>query len=439
MGSGEMSPGMAAVHADLIRRVGASGRAMMLDTSYGFQENAGEISQRASAYFREKVGHPIRIASLGDRESIDPLALERLYNQLREARLIFAGPGSPSYALRQWRDSQVPELLARRLRDGGCLTFASAAAISLGRFALPVYEIYKVGERAHWLEGLDLLGPVGFDVIIPHYDNAEGGTHDTRYCYMGERRLRQLEQQLPSRTTIFGVAEHTAGIVDLEARTLEVRGRGFVAIRQDGVERRYRRGGPVSLDEVLRRSGGSGARAVPRAAAALRRQPWSSPERAGDQDVDTYQREFDRALDGSDADAAIRAVLDLDNRLASWRADGVDGRALDRARSVYRGMLVRLGEILRQAMAGPREPVAPLVELALRLRDDARRNRRYPEADLVRDALQELGIEVRDTRVGSEWRRSARRPERSGGRSASFGEGVGELAVVERGIEATAR
>jgi cyanophycinase-like exopeptidase len=403
MGSGEMSPRMAAVHADLIRRVGASGRSVMLDTPYGFQENAGEISQRASAYFREKVGHPIRIASLRDRESLDPLALERLYNELREARFIFAGPGSPSYALRQWRDSQVPELLAWRLRDGGCVTFASAAAISLGRFALPVYEIYKVGEPAHWLEGLDVLGRVGFDVIIPHYDNAEGGTHDTRYCYMGARRLRQLEHQLPRGTTIFGVAEHTAGIVDLEARTLEVRGRGFVAIRQDGVERRYRRDGPVSLDEVLRRSSGSRATAVPEAAAPPRREPWSSQQAARGGEVDAYRREFDRALDRADADAAIRAVFDLDDRLASWRADGVNGRALDGARSVYRGMLVRLGEVLRQAMAGPREPVAPFVELALRLRDDARRDRRYPEADLVRDALQELGIEVRDTTVGPEW------------------------------------
>jgi cyanophycinase-like exopeptidase len=402
MGSGEMPPRMAAVHADLIRRVDASARTVMLDTPYGFQENAGEISQRAIAYFREKVGHPIRIASLRDRESIDPLALERLHNELREARFIFAGPGSPSYALRQWRDSQVPELLARRLRDGGCVTFASAAAISLGRFALPVYEIYKVGERAHWLEGLDVLGRVGFDVIIPHYDNAEGGTHDTRYCYMGERRLHQLEHQLPCGTTTFGVGEHTAGVVDLEARTLEVRGRGFVAIRQDGVERRYRRGGPVSLDEVLRRSSGSRATAVPEAAAP-RGEPSSSQPAARDGEVDAYRREFDRALDRSDADAAIRAVFNLDDRLASWRADGVNGRALDRARSVYRGMLVFLREVLRQAMAGPREPVAPFVELTLRLRDDARRDRRYPEADLVRDALQELGIEVRDTPVGPEW------------------------------------
>jgi hypothetical protein len=122
-----MSPRMAAVHADLIRRVDASGRTVLLDTPYGFQENAGDISQRASAYFREKVGHPIRIASLRDRESIDPVALEQLYNELREARFIFAGPGSPAYALRQLRDGVGAEQ-QRALSGAAAGQLASARA-----------------------------------------------------------------------------------------------------------------------------------------------------------------------------------------------------------------------------------------------------------------------------------------------------------------------
>ena len=38
------------------------------------------------------------------------------------------------------------------------------------------------------------------DWLIPHYNNAEGGTHDTRYCYMDERRLSTLEAQLADNT-----------------------------------------------------------------------------------------------------------------------------------------------------------------------------------------------------------------------------------------------
>ena len=78
---------------------------------------------------------------------------------------------------------------------------ASAAALTLGVATIPVYEIYKVGEDPHWLEGLDLLGPAtGLRAaVVPHYDNAEGGNHDTRFCYMGERRLQALEAALPRR------------------------------------------------------------------------------------------------------------------------------------------------------------------------------------------------------------------------------------------------
>ena len=76
---------------------------------------------------------------------------------------------------------------------------ASAAALTLGVVTVPVYEIYKVGDDPRWLEGLDLLGrATGLRAaVVPHYDNAEGGNHDTRFCYMGERRLRDLEAMRP--------------------------------------------------------------------------------------------------------------------------------------------------------------------------------------------------------------------------------------------------
>ena len=95
---------------------------------------------------------------------------------------------------------------------------ASAAAAATGFVAVPVYEIYKVGADPHWLEGLDLFGVLGLKVaVIPHYDNAEGGTHDTRFCYLGERRLAVLERELPADAAVLGVDEHTALILDLVA------------------------------------------------------------------------------------------------------------------------------------------------------------------------------------------------------------------------------
>src|SRR5262249_5481054 len=151
-------------------------------------------------YFEQSVGHTLELASFRSAAAPDPLDYERMLVCLRGAHYVFAGPGSPSYALRQWVDSLIPKVLIEKLQaggSGGCVTFASAAAVTLGRLAVPVYEIYKAGEDPHWMEGLDLMAELGLNVaVIPHYDNAEGGTHDTRFCYLGEPRLAQLEAEL---------------------------------------------------------------------------------------------------------------------------------------------------------------------------------------------------------------------------------------------------
>jgi len=405
MGSGETAPTMVSVHADLMSRVGSPpSSAVMLDTPYGFQENAEEISGKTQAHFRDKVGHPLEIASLRDRDTAEPLALERLHNQLRDANYIFAGPGSPSYALRQWRGSRIPELIAGHLAFGGCITFASAAAVTLGRLALPVYEIYKVGDPTHWLAGLDLLRPFGLDfAVIPHYDNSQGGTHDTRYCYMGYRRLLQLEEQLPSGLDILGVAEHTAAIFDLDAGTLEVRGRGFVALRRAGVEHRFEPGPPIDLDDLRRGPGGTVHR--PTSEVALR-DDGATQSSGGVSPLlgvaEGHRRDFESALKRSDSDTALAAMLDLDDQLAACATDTLDSDEMRKGRSILRGMMVRLGEAAQRGLADPQKTVAPFVRLALQLRDEARRDGRYADADTVRDALTELGIEVRDTPTGTE-------------------------------------
>src|SRR5215207_5764041 len=131
MGSGETSPTMSKVHRDLLARVG-SGSAVMLDTPFGFQENADDIAAKALAYFKESVQRELMVASFRAAEGADPLAYETMLARLREASYVFAGPGSPSYALAQWAASQVPAVLAQKLRAGGCVTFASAAACTLG-------------------------------------------------------------------------------------------------------------------------------------------------------------------------------------------------------------------------------------------------------------------------------------------------------------------
>ena len=400
MGSGETSPTMSKVHRDLFARLGLGpAPAGMLDTPFGFQENAADISAKAVAYFRESVQRDLTVLSFRSMDDIDPLAYETMLARLREVAYVFAGPGSPSYALAQWKPSQVPAVLADKLRTGGCVTFASAAACTLGPFALPVYEIYKVGDRVRWLEGLDLMGSVvGLPaVVVPHFNNAEGGNHDTRYCYMGERRLSLLEAQLPPELFILGVDEHTACIFDLDAGTATVAGLGSVTVRKRGEMSAVASGTTLGINELV----GSAAREV-RAAAP----PPLAAAAAADPlevDIDRFEKSFDAALTAGDVPAAVKIVLELDDLLHDWSRDTTQSDILDRGRAGLRAMVVRLGEAAESGVRDPREVVGPFVEALLDARRQARADRRWSDADTLRDSLLAAGVEVRDTTDGTEW------------------------------------
>ena len=155
-------------------------------------------------------------------------------------------------ALRQWAGSAVPGAVAAKLRRGGAVTFASAAALTLGRLTVPVYEIYKVGEDPYWLDGLDLLAEIGISAtVIPHYDNAEGGHHDTRFCYLGERRLQMLEAQMPDDMHVIGIDEHTGIVIDIDAESATVVGNGTVTVRKNGQSTVFPTGSQLHLDQCL--------------------------------------------------------------------------------------------------------------------------------------------------------------------------------------------
>jgi hypothetical protein len=289
------------------------------------------------------------------------------------------------------------------------VTLASAAAITLGVVSLPVYEIYKVGEPVHWLEGLDLLGAAGIRAaVITHWDNAEGGTHDTRFCYMGESRLRQLEALLPEGAAILGVDEHTALILDLVAERVEVRGRGRAVVRREGSETALPTGTEISLMEL--RGLLSGAAPAATATAVVAAPPEGSdapPEPAQREEpfialLAERQDQFDRAREGRDVEGMVAAILAVESALDEWSNETFSGDERERGRALLRRMVTRLGEVATEGAADPRERVAPFVEAILALRRDFRSERRFDDADRLRDLLTGCGVEVRDGRQGEE-------------------------------------
>jgi cyanophycinase-like exopeptidase len=398
MGSGETAPTMIKPHRELFARVPGGGPAVLLDTPYGFQENADDISRRAQAYFGASVGAKVDVVTW--RSAPEPgVARERALATLRSARWLFAGPGSPTYALRQWSGTPVPDVLRQTLGDGGVVIFASAAALTLGSHTVPVYEIYKAGAEPYWHEGMNLVeAATGLPaVVIPHYDNAEGGHHDTRYCYLGERRLSRLEPELPDESFILGVDEHTACVLDLEERSATVVGNGTVTVRRRGASRAFATGTVLGFDDLAGASAGS---SPDRGGAAPAGDGGRSLERADipslRTEADRLDAEFGAALAARDVAGCVSAALGLEQVLVDWSNDTYDSDEGEHARSVLRGMVVRLGELASVGARDPREIVAPYVDALLDLRTSARAGRDFATSDAIRDRLVAAGVEIHD-------------------------------------------
>jgi cyanophycinase-like exopeptidase len=404
MGSGETAPTMVKPHRSIFERVGDR-PAVLLDTPYGFQSNADDISSRAVGYFAASVGRRIEVVSWRTAPPAG-LARERAIATLNSAGWIFAGPGSPTYALKHWRGTPVESALVDVLARDGVVVLASAAALTLGSHTVPVYEIYKAGDDPHWEPGLDLVRKVtGLPaVVIPHYDNAEGGNHDTRYCYLGEGRLSTMERGLPAEAFVLGVDEHTAVLLDLGERTAMVVGNGTLTIRRAGRQVVYPAGTMLGFDELA--TGTGPAASAARADGRVDVEPAGRPP-AEASSLRTATEEivarFDDALGRSDVDACVEALLELEQTLLDWSADTLTSDEGDFARGQLRAMVVRLGELATRGARDPREVVGPFVESLLELRRRSREARDFATSDWVRDRLSAGDVEVRDTPDGAEW------------------------------------
>ncbi len=414
MGSGETSPTMVTVHRALASRLTARPSAVLLDTPYAFQENAADVSARAQAYFARSVGLDVTVTSGG------PAAL-------RAADWAFSGPGSPTYALGRWQhDGTAQSLRDRIAARTGVTVMASAAAAAIGCAALPVYEIYKAGAAPHWLDGLDLTALCGLRVaVIPHYDNTEGGTHDTRYCYLGERRLAALERELPDGAAVLGVDEHTAAIIDLDTGQVQVAGRGTVTVRRTGRSTALPAGTVIPLDDLRRltRHGAGAVTTLPAASgpASGADPPSPAPGRAATlTEITTAAADaFDAAADARDAPAMTAAILDLEQAVSDWAADTEEDQGTTQSRAALRGLISRLGDFAAATADAPGERLAVAVAPLLALRADLRAQGLYPAADTIRDALTMAGLQIRDTAEGTHWTLPHRLPGAlSGGEQA---------------------
>lgn len=259
MGSGETSPMAGQVYEtlarELLNRFPPPLQISVLETPAGFEGNAQRVAGRVVEFLSTRLQnyHPQvqAIAARKKGSQFSPDALD-IVKPLYDSQMIFFGPGSPTYTVRQLIDSLAWHILLARHRLGADLVLASAAIISLSALSLPVYEIYKVGEDVHWKPGLDFFKPYGLNLaIIPHWNNRDGGDElDTSRCFMGQERFDQLRAMLPPDMTILGIDEHSALTIDLGARSCIVRGIGQVHIVNGADQQECSAGCSFSIEDL---------------------------------------------------------------------------------------------------------------------------------------------------------------------------------------------
>lgn len=392
---------MAEIHRGLLALASPAPRPVFIDTPAGFEPNVDQIAAKAVVYFERNFSLDLTVAHYQAPDA-SAAAVAAAISAIRQADYLFAGPGSPSYAVTTWADSQVWRAILDRWREGAVLVFASAAALSLGRFTIPVYEIYKAGQAVCWMDGLDLLAELGLvAAVVPHWNNASGEQHDTRFAYMGAARFTELEDQLPPETLIVGVDEYTALIIDPASREATIMGSGQVTLRHTCRQRVYGKGDRFPLDIDLDSAADVAALAA--------RDPVQAPANGhveGELDILVLRDATRAALDSGDFQRASQGLLALSLIAGAGLEQGLPGRA-ERAVQSLQTLLPLLPTLTPSGAtlaAAERERDA-LLELVIRNRTELRAARQYALADSLRQRLAALGYILEDSTQGTTWRR----------------------------------
>ena len=255
LGSGETSLAGGRIFEQLARQISGPVRIAILETPAGFELNSGQVAGKIADFLKIRLANykpEVEVIAARKKGGIYSPDDPEICAPLLKANLIFMGPGSPTYAIRQLQGSLAWELIRARHRQGATLVFASAATIAVGAFALPVYEIYKVGMDVHNIPGLDIFADLGLRLsIVPHWNNTDGGADvDTSRCFIGMDRFSEWCTSLPDDQTILGLDEHTGIIMDFAKATCQVVGVSSVSLVRACDPKIYPSGTSFPLAEI---------------------------------------------------------------------------------------------------------------------------------------------------------------------------------------------
>ncbi|MBV7328368.1 hypothetical protein KFU94_08930 [Chloroflexi bacterium TSY] len=141
MGSGETSPSIRKVYDWLFQEIGPSIDVAILETPAGFEPNSDYVAGQIGQYLEKHLqNYNPQIHIVPARKRGTPFSPDNpdLIKPMYSANVLMMGPGSPTYAARQLKDSVVWHTLQARHRQGASLILASATTIASSVHALPV-------------------------------------------------------------------------------------------------------------------------------------------------------------------------------------------------------------------------------------------------------------------------------------------------------------
>ena len=255
LGSGETSLAGGRIFESLAREINGPLRIALMETPAGFELNSAQVVGRVGEFMKTRLQNykpAVDVIAARKKDSAFSPDDPEIVKPLLHANMIFMGPGSPTYAIRQLKDTLTWDVIRARHRLGATLIFASAATISIGAHALPVYEIYKVGQDVHMVDGLNLFADFGLHVsFIPHWNNAEGGVDlDTSRCFIGMDRFGEWCGLVPAENETIGLDEHTGLIIDFESGLCEVSGVSSVSLVRECNPEMFPSGSRFPLSEL---------------------------------------------------------------------------------------------------------------------------------------------------------------------------------------------
>lgn len=239
LGSGETLPSSGRIHEFVAQRIPGKPRIVILETPAGFEPNSDLVAGKIKDFLSHRLQNyqpEIQVLPARHRGTDFSPDNSDIVNPILEADEILLGPGSPTYGVRQLKDSLAFYMIAARHRLGGNLFLSSSAPISFGTYTLPVYEIYKAGLDLHWMDGLNFFCAYGLSLsFVTHWNNRDGGADlDTSCCFVGQARFKQLQAKLPGEHTLVGIDEHTALILDFEQQCIHAIGKDTVTLLRGG-------------------------------------------------------------------------------------------------------------------------------------------------------------------------------------------------------------